>query len=81
MNADERKKCDKDYERKLWNPDTCTCQCREYQHCSTGYSLDTNDCKCKENPVRRSPAQERLVYHEREIPSIIPLDEAEYADD
>lgn len=45
-NVDEEEKC-KNNETKEWNPETCTCSCREKQECSTGWYFDQNTCRCE----------------------------------
>lgn len=45
-NEDDRDKCNEEYSLKLWNPATCTCQCRETQECTSGFGFDYNTCRC-----------------------------------
>lgn len=35
--------------KKLWNPSTCQCRCREQLECSTGFYWDETDCTCTKN--------------------------------
>lgn len=52
-NIDEEKKCYKNGSKKLWNPDVCSCQCREVSPCSTNYQFDYNECRCVQSQVKR----------------------------
>lgn len=52
-NKDEEKKCYKNHDIKLWDPEICSCRCRQETACSTGFNFDTNTCKCTPIPVRR----------------------------
>ncbi|XP_066147010.1 uncharacterized protein [Euwallacea fornicatus] len=52
-NSDEERKCYKNSYKKLWNPDQCTCQCRDIQPCSTGFEFDHNECRCIQSQLRR----------------------------
>lgn len=36
--------CD-EHEEKLWDPQTCTCQCVEEHECTTGYKFNYNTCR------------------------------------
>ncbi|XP_076676975.1 uncharacterized protein LOC143373513 isoform X2 [Andrena cerasifolii] len=47
-NVDEQKKCIKNNDTKIWNPEQCTCFCREEQECSTGFYFDQNTCRCEQ---------------------------------
>lgn len=46
-NVDEREKCIKDNNTKIWNSKTCDCVCREEKECSTGFYFDQNTCRCE----------------------------------
>lgn len=74
-NKDEERKCYENHNKKLWNPDVCACQCRDIQHCTTGYTFDTNTCRCVSPPLRRryvDSEQERSAYISS-VPEILPL--------
>ncbi|XP_025201496.1 vascular endothelial growth factor A-like [Melanaphis sacchari] len=45
-NLDEEEECD-NQGTKIWNSDTCSCQCIEEQECTTGYKFDYNTCSCE----------------------------------
>ncbi|KAF5305938.1 hypothetical protein FQR65_LT07549 [Abscondita terminalis] len=71
-NIDEEKKCNKESTLKLWNPEVCSCQCRNVLQCSTGYTFDMLKCKCVPVPVRRRYA-ELVVSEKRETSKNDPL--------
>ncbi|XP_019757052.1 uncharacterized protein LOC109535575 isoform X2 [Dendroctonus ponderosae] len=52
-NFDEEEKCYKNSYLKLWNPNICSCQCREILDCSTGFQFDHNECRCIKVQVTR----------------------------
>ncbi|XP_066598164.1 uncharacterized protein Pvf1 [Prorops nasuta] len=52
-NVDEEEKCKNSNDTKLWEPDACTCLCRNYRECTTGFYFDQNTCSCKEVPLYR----------------------------
>ncbi|KRT84697.1 hypothetical protein AMK59_818, partial [Oryctes borbonicus] len=52
-NTDEEKKCIKENSTKLWNPNNCTCQCRQELMCTTGSDFDWKQCKCVVKQLRR----------------------------
>ncbi|CAG9832219.1 unnamed protein product [Diabrotica balteata] len=72
-NTDEENKCYRDYEKKEWDIDTCSCKCRGVYECSTGSVYDHNECRCKTAPKRRYAALERRA-HNREKQHVDPLD-------
>lgn len=75
MNHDEKKKCLKYNETKLWNPDLCACQCRETMICSTGSYFDQNECKCVAlNIKRRFANYQRRSFKSEPLP-VVPLNE------
>lgn len=43
-NEEDRDKCNEEYNLKLWNSATCTCQCREIKECTSGFGFDYNTC-------------------------------------
>lgn len=45
-NSEEEQKCD-EQEKKIWDSDTCSCQCIEEQECTTGYKFDYDTCCCE----------------------------------
>ncbi|XP_034171235.2 PDGF- and VEGF-related factor 1 [Osmia lignaria lignaria] len=53
-NVDEEEKCYKNNDTKIWNPELCTCFCREEQECSTGFYFDQNTCSCRQVPLSRA---------------------------
>ncbi|CAH1973436.1 unnamed protein product [Acanthoscelides obtectus] len=60
VNTDEARKCIND-PQKLWNPKICSCQCREVQECTTGYSFDQRQCKCLPSTLKRRFTLEQAV--------------------
>lgn len=62
-NIDEERKCYKNSGVKLWNPDLCSCECREIQPCSTGFEFDLNECRCIQSQLRR-----RYILNAKEQP-------------
>lgn len=53
-NLDEKKKCDKQSEKKLWDPKNCRCTCRqERTECTTGLRWDERKCRCVRIAQRR----------------------------
>ncbi|XP_050434472.1 vascular endothelial growth factor A-A-like isoform X2 [Adelges cooleyi] len=46
-NHEDQTKCDEEADVKMWNSDACTCQCREEQECSTGFTFDYSSCGCE----------------------------------
>ncbi|KAF0750820.1 vascular endothelial growth factor C-like [Aphis craccivora] len=46
-NEEDRDKCNEEYNLKLWNSATCTCQCREIKECTSGFGFDYNTCGCE----------------------------------
>ncbi|XP_076236607.1 PDGF- and VEGF-related factor 1 isoform X2 [Calliopsis andreniformis] len=53
-NIDEEDKCRKNNETKIWNPELCTCLCRDEQECSTGFYFDQNACRCRQVPLSKT---------------------------
>lgn len=49
-NYDAEQKCTLDNETKLWNPDSCLCECRKSIECSTGYFFSQTSCQCEVIP-------------------------------
>ncbi|XP_050544866.1 uncharacterized protein LOC126907542 isoform X2 [Daktulosphaira vitifoliae] len=47
INEDEQNKCNEESDLKMWNSDTCICQCREEKECSTGFTFDYSTCMCE----------------------------------
>lgn len=81
-NLDEKKKCAKFNDTKLWDPTICKCRCREAADCSTGFYFDQNRCMCVAVPVRRrfaelSSSQERNFddkeKYDIETPAVAPI--------
>jgi len=35
----------KEQEKKVWDSDTCSCQCFEVKECTTGTKFDYNTCR------------------------------------
>ncbi|CAH1174190.1 unnamed protein product [Phaedon cochleariae] len=69
-NVDEEEKCYRNPGKKLWNPDLCTCQCRDVIQCTTGYYFDQNECKCSPAPMKRRLATYEIkVYDTGAVPS------------
>ncbi|KAK9746775.1 CXCXC repeat [Popillia japonica] len=60
-NTDEEQKCGKENSAKQWNPNTCTCQCREEVKCTTGSIFDLSQCKCVIKQVRTRKAEQRDI--------------------
>ncbi|XP_017884256.1 vascular endothelial growth factor C isoform X2 [Ceratina calcarata] len=52
-NVDERDKCIKNNNTKIWNSKSCDCVCREEKDCSTGFYFDQNTCRCRQMPLSR----------------------------
>ncbi|XP_026812220.1 vascular endothelial growth factor C-like [Rhopalosiphum maidis] len=46
-NEEDRDKCIEENDLKLWNPATCTCQCREIKECTSGFGFNYNTCGCE----------------------------------
>ncbi|KAF5304569.1 hypothetical protein FQA39_LY09620 [Lamprigera yunnana] len=73
-NTDEEKKCQKEHNLKLWNPELCACQCKTMMQCSTGYTYDTFKCKCVPVLMRRRNAEIAVNKNERYEPlPVLPL--------
>ncbi|KZC04388.1 Vascular endothelial growth factor B, partial [Dufourea novaeangliae] len=53
-NVDEAEKCIRNNDTKTWDPERCTCLCRDEQECSTGYYFDQNTCRCRQVPLSRT---------------------------
>lgn len=51
-NTDEEKKCYRKNQTKLWDPQLCSCVCREVAECSTGFQFDPIECRCAPVPIR-----------------------------
>ncbi|KAK9738312.1 PDGF/VEGF domain [Popillia japonica] len=76
-NTDEEKKCAKENSTKLWNPNTCICQCRQELMCTTGSIFDWRQCKCVIQQVRRRNAEQRNINDHRVL-SVLPLSRDNY---
>ncbi|XP_050434463.1 vascular endothelial growth factor C-like [Adelges cooleyi] len=46
-NEEDQEKCNEEHDIKLWNPATCTCQCRDVQECTSGFIFDYTTCRCE----------------------------------
>ncbi|KAL4112985.1 hypothetical protein QTP88_016697 [Uroleucon formosanum] len=58
-NEEDRDKCNDEYNLKLWNSATCTCQCREIKECTSGFAFDYNTCGCEALRMRiKNPGYE-----------------------
>ncbi|XP_022903176.2 uncharacterized protein [Onthophagus taurus] len=69
-NLDEQKKCAKEY-KKLWDSESCECQCRNSTICTTGTTFDDQECKC----VLTSSMRRRYVdFPQNNTPTVVPLD-------
>lgn len=44
-NKDAEQKCSQDNDTKLWNPDSCLCECRRTTECSTGSFFSQTSCR------------------------------------
>lgn len=44
-NSQDQDQCDKEPKTKIWNSDTCLCQCMEEIECTTGFKFDQRTCK------------------------------------
>ncbi|GJQ65410.1 Pvf1 [Trypoxylus dichotomus] len=72
-NTDEEKKCIKENSTKLWNPNNCTCQCRQELMCTTGSDFDWRQCKCIVKQLRRrNIEQRRNGYQTQMLPVYTP---------
>nr|XP_018896130.1 PREDICTED: uncharacterized protein LOC109029884 isoform X1 [Bemisia tabaci] len=65
-NTEKQKKCENESATKLWDPKSCSCQCREVQECSTGLIWDNLRCSCVPTPRTKNrigqDAQDRTRY-------------------
>ncbi|XP_044748870.1 uncharacterized protein LOC123309709 [Coccinella septempunctata] len=63
-NTDEEKKCYRKNQTKLWDPQLCSCVCREVAECSTGFEFDPIECRCSRVPPRNryTEAEPRIDY-------------------
>jgi len=58
-NEEDHDKCIKENDLKLWNPATCTCQCREIIECTSGFGFNYNTCGCEAlRKKNKNPAYE-----------------------
>ncbi|XP_031627659.1 uncharacterized protein LOC116343618 [Contarinia nasturtii] len=57
INIEDKNKCLAETEEKIWDPDTCKCQCRESKDCSSGTYFDENTCSCQGTPGHRHTQQ------------------------
>ncbi|XP_050544863.1 platelet-derived growth factor subunit A-like [Daktulosphaira vitifoliae] len=57
-NDEDQDKCNAEQDIKLWNPSTCSCQCRDVQECTSGFLFDYNSCRCEPTlrTKQRNPA-------------------------
>ncbi|XP_065158773.1 uncharacterized protein Pvf1 [Atheta coriaria] len=60
-NTDEEQKCHASSGKKLWDYTTCSCQCRNTSHCSTGFMFDSINCRCIPIPKRRHVLDQRPI--------------------
>ncbi|XP_053999676.1 platelet-derived growth factor subunit A isoform X1 [Hylaeus anthracinus] len=82
-NVDEAEKCYNNNDTKVWNPELCTCFCRDELECSTGFYFDQNTCRCRQVPLSRTwfPVTKGTDYRfgqtqkpDNTPPVIVPLD-------
>ncbi|XP_018330537.1 uncharacterized protein LOC108740647 isoform X1 [Agrilus planipennis] len=71
-NKDERQKCLKESDKKLWNPKICACQCRDEVPCSTNQQFDHHKCQCVLNLERRNVHGGERTYNDN-VDRALPL--------
>ncbi|KAL3267113.1 hypothetical protein HHI36_011253 [Cryptolaemus montrouzieri] len=62
INTDEEKKCYSKNQTKLWDPELCSCICREVKQCSTGTEFDPIECRCTSKPNRNRYSEAQPLY-------------------
>ncbi|VVC33744.1 Vascular endothelial growth factor, heparin-binding domain,Cystine-knot cytokine,PDGF/VEGF domain [Cinara cedri] len=46
-NFEDQDKCDEKRDIKMWDSESCSCQCMEVQECTSGFKFNYNTCSCE----------------------------------
>ena len=64
---------------RIWNPDTCTCQCKYKHTCTTGTRFNHESCKCEiESHLIDSVNELKIISDSYKVQKLSPIIDSEF---